>query len=78
MSTGAPTPPRSGAGQRMNLTHNPCPPATLSALAELLDLPAGHEVDLDGLARELTDAGIDITDPDNTDRILTLVEVHQS
>ena len=42
------------------------------------DLPAGHEVDLDGLYRELTDAGIDITDPDNTDRILTLVEVHQS
>ncbi len=48
-----------------------------SVLAELLDLPAGHEVDLDGLARELTDAGIDITDADNTDRILTLVEVHQ-
>lgn len=48
-----------------------------SVLAELLDLPAGHEVDLDGLARELTDAGIDITDADNTDRILTLVEVYQ-
>ncbi|MEY1672607.1 hypothetical protein AB4Z55_00285 [Gordonia sp. ABKF26] len=48
-----------------------------SVLAELLDLPAGHEVDLDGLARELEAAGIDITNPDNTDRILTLVEVHQ-
>lgn len=48
-----------------------------SVLAELLDLPAGHEVDLDGLARELAAAGIDITDADNTDRILTLVEVHQ-
>ena len=48
-----------------------------SVLAELLDLPDGHEVDLDGLARELADAGIDITDADNTDRILTLMEVHQ-
>lgn len=48
-----------------------------SVLAELLDLPHGHEVDLDGLARELADAGIDITDPETTDRILTLVEVHQ-
>ncbi|WP_288817135.1 hypothetical protein [uncultured Gordonia sp.] len=49
-----------------------------SVLAELLDLPDGHEVDLDGLSRELETAGIDITDPDNTDHILTLVEVHQS
>lgn len=49
-----------------------------SVLAELLDLPDGHEVDLDGLARELADAGIDITDPENTDRILTLAEVYQS
>ncbi|MDV6309998.1 hypothetical protein [Gordonia amicalis] len=48
-----------------------------SVLAELLDLSHGHEVDLAGLARELAAAGIDITDPDNTDRILTLAEVHQ-
>ncbi|MCZ4581525.1 hypothetical protein O4158_21035 [Gordonia amicalis] len=61
----------------MTLTHDRRPPTTRSALAELLDLPPGHEVDLDGLARELADAGIDITDPDNTDRILTLAEVYQ-
>ncbi|WP_439033271.1 hypothetical protein [Gordonia terrae] len=63
----------------MNLTHHRRrQPTSRSALAELLDLPDGHEVDLDGLARELEDAGIDITDPDNTDRILTLAEVYQS
>ena len=49
-----------------------------NVLAELLDLPDGHEVDLGGLARELEDAGIDIADPDNTDRILTLAEMYLS
>ena len=49
-----------------------------NVLAELLDLPDGHEVDLGGLARELEDAGIDIADPDNTDRILTLAEMSRS
>lgn len=62
----------------MTLTHDRRQPAPKSVLAELLDLPAGHEVDLDGLARELDDAGIDITEPDNTDRILTLAEVYES
>ena len=46
-------------------------------LADILDVGPDDEVDLTSLARELADAGIDITDPDNTDRILTLVEVHQ-